>query len=639
MKRLIETALAAGADAAGLAPWQDGGALVILKRYTLYANPLAPGQVKSASAGLIDYHRVIRQILGRIQAELGLSGPLYCDTHPYDDRLMAHRAGLGFIGRNTFLIHPKLGSSHNIGWLSLEQAIPPGEVIAPGCGSCRRCEQACPTGALAHGRLDQSLCISARTQQKTAPAMDLHGYFYGCDICQRACPYNRVEPFHEGFIFPADFLDHETNRTFKQRYGERDFAWIGRRTLHRNTLWIRSRTMEKVHELGFLQDKIEELKQQGVYRTLPVMGSPSGARVTLNGREGVVNLSSNNYLGFANHPEIKQAAIEATEKFGVGSGAVRTIIGNLSLHEELEQKLAEFKREEAVTVYQSGFNCNAGTIQAITEKGDLIISDELNHASIIDGVRLSRADKAVYKHSDMADLERILQETDGKYNTRLIITDGVFSMDGDLAPLPEIVALAEKYGALTYVDDAHGSGVLGENGRGTVDHFGLHGRIDFIIGTLSKALGVIGGYVASKQVTKEWLSHRGRPILFSTSLTPASCGALIKAVEILSHDSQYTDRLWDNANYFKQKLGTLGFNTGHSETPITPVIIGDEAKTMEFSKALLEKGVFVSAIVFPTVPKGTGRLRAMVTAEHSKEDLDFAVEMFGQVGREMGLID
>lgn len=397
--------------------------------------------------------------------------------------------------------------------------------------------------------------------------------------------------------------------------------------------------MDKVHELGFLQEKIEELKDQGVYRKLPVMSSPSGARVTLNGRDNIVNLSSNNYLGFANHPEIKQAAIEATEKYGVGAGAVRTIIGNLDLHEELEQKLAEFKREEAVTVYQSGFNCNAGTIQAITEKGDLIISDELNHASIIDGVRLSRADKAVYKHADMADLERILQETDGKYKTRLIITDGVFSMDGDLAPLPQIVELAEKYSALTYVDDAHGSGVLGENGRGTVDHFGLHGRIDFIIGTLSKALGVIGGYVASKKVTQEWLSHRGRPILFSTSLTPASAGALIKAVELLSTDSQYTDKLWDNARYFKEKLGTLGFNTGHSETPITPVIIGEEAKTMEFSKALLDKGVFVSAIVFPTVPKGTGRLRCMVTAEHSKEDLDFAVEQFAAVGRDMGLID
>lgn len=396
--------------------------------------------------------------------------------------------------------------------------------------------------------------------------------------------------------------------------------------------------MNNVHELDFLQKKIDELKVQGVYRTLPVLEGPSGARVKLNGREDVINLSANNYLGFANHPELKKASIEAIEKYGVGAGAVRTIIGNMDIHEQLEQKLAEFKREEAVTVYQSGFNCNAGTIQAITDKGDLIISDELNHASIIDGVRLSKADKAVYKHSDMQDLERVLQETEGKYNTRLIITDGVFSMDGDLAKLPEIVALAEKYKALTYVDDAHGSGVLGESGRGTVDHFGLHGRIDFIIGTLSKALGVVGGYVASRQVTKEWLSHRGRPILFSTSLTPASCGALIKAIEILSSDSQYTDRLWDNARFFKEELGKLGFNTGHSETPITPVIIGDEAKTMQFSRELLKKGVFVSAIVFPTVPKGTGRLRCMVSAEHTKEDLATAVQMFKEVGQEMGLI-
>lgn len=396
--------------------------------------------------------------------------------------------------------------------------------------------------------------------------------------------------------------------------------------------------MNNVHELDFLQKKIDELKEQGVYRTLPVLEGPSGARVKLNGREDVINLSANNYLGFANHPELKKASIEAIEKYGVGAGAVRTIIGNMDIHEQLEQKLAEFKREEAVTVYQSGFNCNAGTIQAITDKGDLIISDELNHASIIDGVRLSKADKAVYKHSDMQDLERVLQETEGKYNTRLIITDGVFSMDGDLAKLPEIVALAEKYKALTYVDDAHGSGVLGESGRGTVDHFGLHGRIDFIIGTLSKALGVVGGYVASRQVTKEWLSHRGRPILFSTSLTPASCGALIKAIEILSSDSQYTDRLWDNARFFKEELGKLGFNTGHSETPITPVIIGDEAKTMQFSRELLKKGVFVSAIVFPTVPKGTGRLRCMVSAEHTKEDLATAVQMFKEVGQEMGLI-
>ncbi|MDI9471685.1 MAG: glycine C-acetyltransferase [Bacillota bacterium] len=395
--------------------------------------------------------------------------------------------------------------------------------------------------------------------------------------------------------------------------------------------------MNTIHELSYLQEKIEELKDQGVYRKLPVFDGPNAARIRLNGKE-VINLSSNNYLGFANHPRLKKAAIEAVEKYGVGAGAVRTIVGNMDIHEELERVLAEFKREEAVMVFQSGFNCNAGAIQAITDKGDVIISDELNHASIIDGVRLSRADKRVYKHSDMEDLEAILEECKDKYNTKLIITDGVFSMDGDLAKLPEIVELAEKYGALTYVDDAHGSGVLGENGRGTVDHFGLHGRVDFIIGTLSKALGVVGGYVAGRKVMQEWLSHRGRPILFSTSLPPAAVGALIEAVKLLSSTDEFTQRLWENARFFKNEMNKLGFNTGHSETPITPVIVGEESKTMTFSRALLEEGVFVSGIVFPTVPRGTGRLRCMITAEHSKEDLLEAVEVFACVGRNMELI-
>ncbi len=395
--------------------------------------------------------------------------------------------------------------------------------------------------------------------------------------------------------------------------------------------------MSNIHELEFLKEKIQDLKDQGVYRKLPVLEGASGPEVMLNGRK-VINLSSNNYLGFANHPRLKAAAIAAVEKYGVGSGAVRTIIGNMDIHEILEQKLAAFKREEAVMVFQSGFNCNAGTIQAITEKGDVIITDELNHASIIDGCRLSRADKVVYKHSDMADLERILSESKEKYNRMLIITDGVFSMDGDLAKLPEIVELAEKYGALTYVDDAHGSGVLGENGRGTVDHFHLHGRVDFCIGTLSKAIGVIGGYVAGSKTMQEWLSHRGRPLLFSTSLPPAAVGAIIEAVDMLTETTEYTDRLWDNARFFKEKMGALGYNTGHSETPITPVIIGDEAQTMAFSRSLLENGLFASAIVFPTVPKGTGRVRCMVTAGHTKEQLEQAVAIFEKVGKEMNLI-
>lgn len=395
--------------------------------------------------------------------------------------------------------------------------------------------------------------------------------------------------------------------------------------------------MSNVHELSFLKEKIQELKDLGVYRKLPILESASEAEVILNGKR-VINLSSNNYLGFANHPRLKKAAIEAVEKYGVGSGAVRTIIGNMDLHEEMERLLAEFKREEAVMTFQSGFNCNAGTIQAITEKGDVIISDELNHASIIDGARLSRADKTVYKHSDMNHLEAVLKECRAKYRNILIITDGVFSMDGDIAPLPDIVELAEKYSAMTYVDDAHGSGVLGESGRGTVDHFHLHGRVDFSIGTLSKAIGVIGGYVAGSETMREWLSHRGRPLLFSTSLPPAAVGSIIEAVKLLMSTTEYTDRLWDNAKFFKEKISRLGFNIGNSETPITPVIIGDEAKTMEFSRRLFENGVFVSGIVFPTVPKGLGRVRCMVTAGHTKEQLDRAVEVFKLVGEEMRIL-
>jgi len=395
--------------------------------------------------------------------------------------------------------------------------------------------------------------------------------------------------------------------------------------------------VSNVHELTFLKEKIEQLKADGVYRVLPVNYGPCDGVINLNGKE-VINLCSNNYLGLANHERVKRAAIEAVEKYGAGSGAVRTIVGNMDLHEELEKILAEFKREEAVCVFQSGFMCNLGTIQAITDRGDLIISDELNHASIIDGIRLSRADKAIYKHSDMEDLENILKEKRHLYNNVLIVTDGVFSMDGDIAKLPEIVELAEKYECLTYVDDAHGSGVLGENGRGTVDHFGLHGKVDFSIGTLSKAIGVVGGYVAGSKTMKEWLLHRGRPILFSTSLPPAAIGAIIESVKILMETSEYTDRLWENARYFKEKVASLGFNTGHSQTPITPIIVGDEAKTMLFSKTLLENGVFVSGIVYPTVPKGTGRIRCMISAVHTKAQLDEAIRIIEKVGKELNII-
>ena len=317
---------------------------------------------------------------------------------------------------------------------------------------------------------------------------------------------------------------------------------------------------------------------------------------------------------------------------------MRPIIGNMKIHDDLERLLTEFKREEAVLVFQSGFNCNAGVIQAITDKGDLIISDQLNHASIIDGTRLSKADKAVFAHSDMADLEKVLKEKRAKYENVLIITDGVFSMDGDIANLPGIVELAEKYNCLTYVDDAHSSGVLGESGRGTVDHFKLHGRVDIVMGTLSKAIGAIGGYVAGKQVTIEWLKNRGRPFLFSTGLPPAAVGAAIEAVKMLMSSTEYTDKLWANAKFFKEELGKLGYNTGRSETPITPIIIGDEAKTLQFSKKLFENGLFSGPIVFPTVPKGTGRVRCMVTAGHTTEQLDRAVKICEKAGKEMGII-
>ena len=395
--------------------------------------------------------------------------------------------------------------------------------------------------------------------------------------------------------------------------------------------------MSNIHDMESLQKKVQELKEQGLYKELVTLEGPSDAECIINGKK-VINLSSNNYLGFANHPRLKKAAIEAIEKYGAGAGAVRPIIGNMKIHDDLEKLLAEFKREEAVLAFQSGFNCNAGVIQALTDKGDLIISDQLNHASIIDGTRLSKADKAVFQHSDMADLERVLKEKRNNYNNVLIITDGVFSMDGDIAKLPEIVALAEKYNCLTYVDDAHSSGVLGESGRGTVDHFKLHGRVDVAMGTLSKAIGVVGGYVAGKKVTIDWLKNRGRPFLFSTGLPPAAVGAAIEAVKMLMESTEYTDKLWANAKHFKEGLGKLGYNIGHSETPITPIIIGDEAKTLEFSKKLFENGLFSGPIVFPTVPKGTGRVRCMVTAGHTTEQLDRAVKICEKVGKEMGII-
>ena len=389
--------------------------------------------------------------------------------------------------------------------------------------------------------------------------------------------------------------------------------------------------------MATIENKLQALKDQGTYRVLPINEGPCEAIIRLNGHD-VINLSSNNYLGFANHPRLKKAAIEAIEKYGVGAGAVRTIVGNMDIHEKLDEVIAHFKHEEAALVFQSGFACNAGVIQAITDEKDLIISDELNHASIIDGVRLSKAERAVFKHSNMEDLERVLIEKRDHYDNVLIITDGVFSMDGDIAKLPEIVKLAKKYRAMTYVDDAHGSGVLGRSGRGTVDHFNLHGQVDFIIGTLSKAIGVVGGYVCGTKASRDWLLHRGRPLLFSTAMMPSAAAAIIEAFKMLEETTEFTDKLWDNAKYFKKLLVEKGFDIGHSETPITPIMVGDEAKTIAFSKELLKRGVYVSGIVFPTVQRGKGRIRCMVSALHSKEMLEKAVKIIHETALNMGII-
>jgi glycine C-acetyltransferase len=388
----------------------------------------------------------------------------------------------------------------------------------------------------------------------------------------------------------------------------------------------------------FLNENLEDLKGKGLYNVIDPLESPNGPMITINGKQ-LVNLSSNNYLGLATDERLKKAAAEAIETYGVGAGAVRTINGTLKLHVELEEKLAEFKHTEAAIAYQSGFNCNMAAISAVMDKNDAILSDELNHASIIDGCRLSRAKIIRVNHSDMEDLRRKAKEAkeSGQYNKIMVITDGVFSMDGDIALLPEIVKIAEEFDLITYVDDAHGSGVLGD-GAGTVKHFGLSDKIDFQIGTLSKAIGVVGGYVAGKRNLIDWLKVRSRPFLFSTSLTPADVAASKKSIEILMESTELNKKLWENGDYLKKGLKKLGFNIGNSETPITPCIIGDEALTQQFSKRLNEEGVYAKAIVFPTVPKGTGRVRNMPTAAHTKEMLDEAIAIYEKVGKEMGII-
>ncbi|MBJ7947546.1 glycine C-acetyltransferase [Bacillus cereus group sp. N24] len=388
----------------------------------------------------------------------------------------------------------------------------------------------------------------------------------------------------------------------------------------------------------FLEENLEDLKSKGLYNVIDPLESPNGPIITIGGKE-YINLSSNNYLGLATDNCLQEAAIGAIHKYGVGAGAVRTINGTLDLHIKLEETIAKFKHTEAAIAYQSGFNCNMAAISAVMDKNDAILSDELNHASIIDGSRLSRAKIIVYKHSDMEDLRQkaIAAKESGLYNKLMVITDGVFSMDGDIAKLPEIVEIAEELDLMTYVDDAHGSGVLGK-GAGTVKHFGLSDRVDFQIGTLSKAIGVIGGYVAGKQNLIDWLKVRSRPFLFSTALTPADAAACMRSIEILMESTELHDRLWENGRYLKQGLKELGFNIGESETPITPCIIGDEILTQEFSRRLNEEGVYAKSIVFPTVAKGTGRVRNMPTAAHTKEMLDEAILKYEKVGKEMGII-
>ncbi|MDX8363602.1 glycine C-acetyltransferase [Cytobacillus sp. IB215665] len=389
---------------------------------------------------------------------------------------------------------------------------------------------------------------------------------------------------------------------------------------------------------SFLQNNLEDLKNNGLYNVIDPIESPNGPIIKIAGRE-LINLSSNNYLGLATDERLKEVAIKTIEEYGVGAGAVRTINGTMDLHVKLEEELAQFKHTEAAIAYQSGFNCNMAAISAVMDKNDAILSDELNHASIIDGCRLSKAKIIRFNHSDMDDLRQKAKEAkeSGLYNKIMVITDGVFSMDGDIAKLPEIVEIAEEFDLITYVDDAHGSGVLGK-GAGTVKHFGLSDKVDFQIGTLSKAIGVVGGYVAGKRDLIDWLKVRSRPFLFSTALTPADVAACTKAIDILMSSTELQDKLWENGDYLKEGLSNLGFDIGHSETPITPVIIGDEVKTQLFSKRLNEEGVYAKSIVFPTVPKGTGRIRNMPTAAHSKEMLDHAISIFEKVGKELAVL-
>ena len=394
--------------------------------------------------------------------------------------------------------------------------------------------------------------------------------------------------------------------------------------------------MDRANPLAYLGVELEQLKQQGLYRALRVLDDEQKPTTTFDSRQ-VVNLSSNNYLGLTTHPRLRERALEATRTLGVGTGSVRTIAGTMAIHLELEKRLAAFKQTEAVVVFQSGFAANAGTVAAILSKDDVVVSDELNHASIVDGSRLSRATIKVFPHKDVGAARAILASLPAAQR-KLLITDGVFSMDGDLGPLPELCTLAEEFGCIMMVDDAHASGVFGRNGRGTIDHFGVHGRVDIQVGTLSKAIGVLGGYVAGSRALIEFLYHRARPFLFSTSHPPAVAAACIAALDVLEEEPQIIERLWDNTRFFKSGLNALGFNTGLSESPITPVIVGDGALAMKLSDRLFAQGVFAQGIAFPTVARDKARVRTIVTATHTRDELQFALDVFTSVGRELGII-
>jgi glycine C-acetyltransferase len=403
-----------------------------------------------------------------------------------------------------------------------------------------------------------------------------------------------------------------------------------------------TQTPTRTNPLSYLTEQLNDLKAKGTHFHLRVLNDEQAPVCTFDGKK-VINLASNNYLGLTTHPKLREAALEATRKYGVGSGAVRTIAGTMKIHMELEERIARFKNVEACVVFQSGFTANAGTVSAILGKEDFIVSDELNHASIIDGARLSRAKILVFRHKDVAHAEEKLASIKDQPGRRLLITDGVFSMDGDIGPLPALCNLAEKHGAIMMVDDAHASGVLGRNGRGTIDHFHVHGRVDVQVGTLSKAIGALGGYVCGSRDLIDFLYHRARPFLFSTSHPPSVAATCIAAFEVLEQEPERMDRLWENTRFWKKELANLGFNIGGtntpaSETPITPIIIGDGRLTMEFSRELFKEGVFGTGIAFPTVPEGKARIRTIMTATHTQDELGQALEVLNRVGKRMGIL-